>query len=120
MADVKTNLRDLSVAIFLGLLKRNNGCVEKNKLYNPRFFFETVNNVISNDISAAENLRLDNFGSEFKQDYKSIIDNGFKLAKKIFDTPFFEISKDDKIEWLGFQTQKGNPKDLDSKGHPKV
>lgn len=112
MADIKTNLRELSVATIFGLLKRNNGIVEKNNLYNPQIFLKNANEIIFNDISAAENLFLGNFQSEFNQEYKDIIDNSYKLAKKIFDTPFFDISKEDKIEWIGFQTQKGDPVDI--------
>lgn len=108
MADIKTHLRELSVATTVGLLNLDISFL-KADLYNSKKFYTYAQKVISNDISSAENiLEYDNYSD----DLKTIIDNGFKLGKKIYETPYFKIFKDDKIEWIGSDTQKGDPIDL--------
>lgn len=112
MADIKTNLRELSVAITLGMLKRDDGIAEKTNLYKPKKFLEEARSVIYNSINSATTLLIGESQPEYNQECRDIIDNGYKLAKKIFENPEFNIKKDDKIEWLGFQTQKGDPIDI--------
>lgn len=112
MADIKTNLRELSVATTLGMLKRDDGVAEKANLYKSKKFVEEANSVIYNSIASANNLLLGESQPEYNQECRDIIDNGYKLAKKIFENPAFDIKKDDKIEWLGFHTQKGDPIDI--------
>lgn len=108
MADIKTHLRELSVATTVGLLNLNISFL-KADLYNSKNFYTYAQKVISNDISSAENiLEYDNYSD----DLRTIIDNGFKLGKKIYEAPYFKIFKDDKIEWIGSDTQKGDPIDL--------
>lgn len=108
MADVKTHLRELSVATTVGLLNAN---IEFSKadLYDSKRFYTYAQKVIHSNISSATNiLDYDTFTGELKL----IIDNGYKLGKKIFESPYFKFSKNDKILWLGNDTQKGNPIDL--------
>jgi len=108
MADVKTHLRELSVATTVGLLNLDIDFI-KTDLYNSKKFYTYAQMVINNDISGAENiLEFDDFSGELK----TIIENGYKLGKKIYETPYFKIYKDDKIEWIGSDTQKDDPVDL--------
>jgi len=108
MADIKTHLRELSVATTVGLLKQNIN-FDKNDLYNSKIFYRFAQKVISNDISSAGNILELEY---FDEDLKIIIQNGYKLGIQILTTPHFKISKHDKIEWKGSDTQKGEPIDL--------
>lgn len=108
MADVRTHLRELSVATTIGLLNLE---IEFNKsdLYDSQRFLAYAKKIISGDISSANNLcRYKTFTGELQQ----IVDNGYKLGKKIFESPHFIIEKDAKIQWLGNDTQKGDPIDI--------
>ena len=49
MADIKTHLRELSVATTVGLLKKEIQ-FKKEDLYNPKKFMEYAREVISGDI----------------------------------------------------------------------
>lgn len=108
MADIKTNLRELSVAITIGLLSLEIE-FKPSDLYDSRRFLAYAQKIISGDISGAKNLcDYTVFTGELQQ----IIDNGYKLGEKIFDSPHFAIKKESRIQWLGNDTQKGNPIDI--------
>ena len=88
MADIKTHLRELSVATTIGLLSKNIS-YSQDDLYNSCKFFELASSIISNDISSANNLlKYDIFPAELK----SIIDNGHKLGVAIYKHPHFNIN----------------------------
>lgn len=108
MADIKTHLRELSVAITIGLF--NLGIDFKpNDLYNSRRFLAYAERVILGDISSARNLcNYETFTGELQQ----IVDNGYKLGKKIYKNPHFIIEKNANIQWLGNDNQKGAPIDI--------
>lgn len=108
MADIKTHLRELSVATTIGLL---NAEIEFNKsdLYNCQRFLAYAKKVINNDISLANNLTDYTI---FSGNLQIIVDNGYKLGKKIFENPYFHFAKNAQIKWLGNDTQKGNPIDI--------
>lgn len=108
MADIKTHLRELSVATTIGLLK-DGISFSCSDLYNPSTFLSLAKQVISGDISNANNLYTN---SIFSGELKNIIDNGYKLGIEIFNHPYFSISKSDKIQWLGNDTQKDDPVDI--------
>lgn len=108
MADIKTHLRELSVAVTVGLLK-NNIYFKQSDLYSSQYFLAAAENIIDNDISAAANLSEYPF---FTGDLKSIVDNGCKLGRKIYASPYFDICPDTPILWLGNDTQKGDPVDV--------
>lgn len=108
MADVKTHLRELSVATTIGLLK-NQIPFSIQDLYNSRQFFQYASEVINNDISSAKNvLEVPIFSGELQ----SIVDNGYKLGQKIYECNHFHIRDNDEILWLGNDTQKGDPIDV--------
>lgn len=108
MADIKTHLRELSVATTIGLLSKNIS-YSQDDLYNSCKFFELASSIISNDISSANNLlKYDIFPAELK----SIIDNGHKLGVAIYKHPHFNINYNSVIRWLGNDTQKGDPIDI--------
>ena len=108
MADIKTNLRELSVATTIGLLK-NGMPFNLQNLYNPKTFFAYATQVITGNISSACNVyALPSFSSELKQ----IVDNGYKLGRAIWENDYFSISKTDTISWLGNDTQKDDPVDI--------
>lgn len=103
MADIKTHLRDLSVATTIGLL---NAEIKFNQsdLYDCRRFLTYAKKVISNDISSANNLTDYTI---FSGDLQIIVNNGYKLGKKIFENPYFHFAKNAQIKWLGNDTKKG-------------
>jgi hypothetical protein len=102
MADVKTNLRELSVV--LGL--RNHTINEIRKI-SPVKFYDFVNTYVSNDISSAVNIRS---LTHFNSDHMSIIENGIKLGLEIRKSGI--INEQLNIRWLGFDSQKDDPVDL--------
>lgn len=108
MADIKTHLRELSVATILGLLK-NNLPFQLKDLYNSDMFWQSASQVIDSDISNAINIcDVQNYIGELRQ----IIDNGYQLATYIYNNPHFEITPKDPIYWLGNDTQKEDPADI--------
>ncbi len=108
MADIKTHLRELSVGTIIGLTLRKIP-FNKTELYNGQDFFDLAKKVISNDISGAKNI-LD-FKS-FPLELREIVDNGVKLGTKILSLSHFKFNSNDKIIWLGNDTQKDDPIDL--------
>jgi len=108
MADMKTHLRELSVATTIGLLTHEI-VFEKSDLYDANTFLAYAHKMISGDISNAQNLvNLGAFTGEFKQ----IVDNGIKLAQAIFENKHFRFPKNPVITWLGNNTQKEDPIDI--------
>ena len=108
MADIKTHLRELSVATFLGLLK-NNVNFQLENLYNSNNFWQLASQVIDSDISNARNIcDVQNYTGELAQ----IINNGYQLAIFIYNNPNFLITSKDPIYWLGSDTQKDDPTDI--------
>ncbi len=108
MADIKTHLRELSVATTIGLLNTGIQFTPKD-LYDSNNFFVFADKVITGDISNAKNLCTQ---SVFTGELQQIVDNGYKLGKSIFENPHFLISKSDQIKWLGNDTQKDDPVDI--------
>jgi hypothetical protein len=108
MADIKTHLRELSVATTIGLLKSG---VEFNKdeLYDSKRFFSYAQEMISCDITNANNITINPI---FTGELKQIVDNGFQLGKEICNNPHFNIKKTDSIYWVGNNTQKDDPVDI--------
>lgn len=108
MADIKTHLRELSVATTVGLL--NLQIVFKlSDLYDSKQFLSYARKVISGDISSASNLEnVPVFTGELKQ----IVDNGYKLGKAIYDNNYFILDKNVTITWQGNDTQKEDPIDI--------
>ena len=109
MADIKTHLRELSVATTIGLLK-NGIPFTLVDFYNPPVFYSKAQQVISTDISNASNLcDMHSFTPELKL----IIRNGFNLGSAIFKhSEFSNINKNSIIEWQGFDTAKDDPIDI--------
>lgn len=108
MADIKTHLRELSVATVLGLLK-NNLRFNLEDLYNSDMFWQLASQVINSDISNAFNIcDVQNYTGELRQ----IVDNGYQLATYIYNNPHFSITPKDPIYWLGNDTQKEDPADI--------
>lgn len=96
MADIKTVLREVSVATIVGLKKEE---IEYTieELYKPNSFLQYAKQVISGDLgNLAELLKpKDSFSSK----EKNIINNGNKLADEIYRK--FQINKEDVISWEG-------------------
>ena len=108
MADIKTHLRELSVATTIGLLK--NGIPFKlQDLYDSKNFFTFARQVISGDISSAKNLCSQ---PTFTGNLKTIVDNGYNLGREIYYNSYFKIHREDKITWQGNDTQKDDPIDI--------
>lgn len=107
MADIKTILRELSVATQLGLLVDNKKSVLSEK--NPKAFLELAEKYVEGIIPSAKSIS--NL-SGFDPQQKTIINNGSLLAISIFEDKHFSIRKSDTIEWVGGDTQKSNPADV--------
>lgn len=108
MADIKTHLRELSVATTIGLLN-NSISFTLDDLFDSKQFFNFADKVITGDISSAKNLCTQpHFDGELRQ----IVVNGYNLGKKIYETPYFTINKGDIITWQGNDTQKDDPVDI--------
>ncbi len=113
MADIKTHLRELSVATTVGILA-NNKELNLSDMYSGKTFMMLARSVISNDISSANNLLS---FPKFTGELRSIVDNGIKLGKKILESKEFCISASPVIKWLGNDTQKGDPVDITVDGY---
>lgn len=108
MADIKTHLRELSVATTIGILKEEMP-VTINDLYNSEKFYNYASKLISNDISSAANILSEPM---YTGELRAIINNGYRLGKKIFESDYFKICAGDTIKWTGNNTQKGDPIDI--------
>ena len=108
MADIKTHLREISVATTIGLL-RDMIPHRKRDFYDSKKLFSYANKVIENGVNSATNI-LDY--DVYTEELKEIIDNGYKLGEKIYYSKEFNIQCYDKIQWLGNDTQKGDHIDL--------
>lgn len=108
MADIKTHLRELSVAVTVGLLNKGISFTVSD-LYRSSSFMAYAQRVIDGDITSANNLlEYDCFPDELKD----IINNGHKLGVAIYSNPQLIIEQGAKIRWLGNNTQSGNPIDI--------
>lgn len=108
MADIKTHLRELCVATTVGLLSSETD-FNKSELYDPTTFLSYARQVVSGDISSADNLKS---VSAFTGELKQIVDNGYRLGKAIVECSHFDIGKNPIITWLGNDTQKSDPVDI--------
>ena len=108
MADIKTHLRELSVATTIGLLK-DHIPFRLQDLYDAKQFWAYAQQVVSGDISGAKNLCSQNI---FTGELKQIVDNGYQLGKTIYEMPYFKILPTDPITWEGNNTQKDDPVDI--------
>ena len=107
MADIKTILRETSVATIVGLKKEE---IEYTieELYNPSLFLQYAKQVISGELGSL-NDSLDSINS-FSNEEINIINNGNKLADVIFQK--FQIDKEDTITWEGNNVGKEDPIDI--------
>lgn len=108
MADIKTHLRELSVATTIGLLNMEIE-FKRDDLYDAQRFLSYAKKVISGDISSANNLAEE---TTFEGELKQIVDNGYRLGKRIYEDSYFSIQKGDTITWQGNDTQKDDPVDI--------
>lgn len=108
MADIKTHLRELSVATTIGLLK-NGIDFALEDLYDSKEFFAYAQQVITGNLASAQNLTLQ---ATFTGELRQIVDNGYQLGKAIYEMPYFHISKEDSVTWQGNDTQKEDPVDI--------
>ena len=108
MADIKTHLRELSVATTVGLLNLEIE-FKPSDLYDSKRFLAYARKVISGDISSASNLEDE---PVFTGELKQIVDNGYRLGKAIYENDHFIIDKNATITWQGNDTQKEDPVDI--------
>lgn len=102
MADIKTNLRELSVGFYFYRGK-------SEIPISPRRFLEVCHkNIVGSNILTIQNIssNSDLFGYEELQ----IINNGIKLGEVI--SRVFKVSATPNIKWVGFHTQSGQAVDL--------
>ena len=108
MADIKTHLRELSVATTIGLINMQIN-YKRDELYDSKRFLAYAKQVVSGDISSANNLSTT---PRFTGELKQIVDNGYQLGQAIISNKKFNIKKGDAIYWLGNNTQKDDPVDI--------
>ncbi len=108
MADIKTHLRELSFAVTVGLLKSSTSFCYAD-LLDSRVFYGHAAGLIDNDISVGANIL--NIG-RYTGEYADIVANGVKLGRAVYENPHFHITPQDKIIWLGNDTHRGNPVDV--------
>ena len=101
MADILTNLRELSVAFSLYFPS------QKPELINPHLFVEACNKHIGNCKILVGNISSDS--RKFQEAEMETINNGYKLAKRLRKT--FGIPHSPAIEWVGNQ-KSDSPEDL--------
>ncbi|MGV3209727.1 hypothetical protein ACEE12_05205 [Streptococcus suis] len=108
MADIKTHLRELSVATTLGLLKSEIAFTIE-ELYDPKKFMSFATQVINSNLDSASNIKdMDSFNRDLRQ----IINNGINLAKSIYKNKHFNIESSDVLTWEGGDTNKDDPIDI--------
>ncbi len=106
MADIKTHIRELSVAVGVSLSVNRQSC-EDIDLISVTDFFQYASRVVNNDISIANNiLSIGDFSGEYLQ----ILNNGLKLGHQIVEK--FNVKQIDIMIWCGGDTQKDDPTDL--------
>lgn len=108
MADIKTHLRELSVATTVGLLNMEIE-FKRSDLYDAKRFLAYAQKIITGDISSASNLASE---TTFTGELRQIVDNGYQLGKAIYEDEHFDIPKDAVITWQGNDTQKEDPVDI--------
>ena len=107
MADIKTNLREISVAITAALLiKKIN--FDYNDLYEPQKLKKLATTASVNCENASNIFNI----FEYTEDLKEIIENGYNLAISIVNSNYFKFNDNDDVVWVGYQTQKDDPIDL--------
>ena len=94
MADLKTDLRELSVAVELGILIRRIK-LNTDDLYNPKNFVHIATKIINNRIDDATKI---SDLEEFTPDLIKIINNGCRLGRKIYDCSEFKFHEYDLIK----------------------
>lgn len=102
MADIKTNLREISVLVGISNIVNNEGLI-----FDAPSFFNKASLIIPIDHHQhIQNLNLPRFNSE----QLKIIENGYKLASKIVNK--FNVLSIDSLEWHGFDVYKEDPIDI--------
>ncbi len=104
MADIKTHLRELSVAVAIGCLKAG---IQVPSLLTPDSFMEIARRTVSGDISSASNIRT---LPRFDKEHTDIISHSIALGRLIHEK--FDVSPQDEVVWLGNDTQSGSPVDI--------
>lgn len=105
IADIKTHLRELSVAVGAGSIIK--GEYHLDIIPDSESFFEECEEYVEGNLISARNiLDVDIRSGE----YSSIVRNGLKMANAICEE--FSFLPDDKIVWVGDDTQKDDPVDL--------
>lgn len=102
MADILTNLRELSVAFFLSTPS------QEPQSITPQLFTKVCNKNITNCNIAADNIASNNL--RFNQSEMATINNGYKLAMEL--GKILGTSKIPAIKWVGNQRESNSPEDL--------
>lgn len=109
MADIKTNLRELSVGTYLGMMIRKISMVQ-DKLYDFDYFKANTIIIFGTDIKSKITNILEL--NQLDKSSITILKNGYNLAKTIYNSSYFSFSAFDQIKWVGYDTQKNSVIDL--------
>lgn len=107
MADIKTSLRELSVAVTVGLLARNSEFALE-ELYDCEKFFNFSKEIVKTNVPITQLSSI----KEFTPEFRNIIKNGYALGEKIYNSTEFDIDENSEIIWKGNDTQKEDPVDI--------
>lgn len=108
MADLKTQLRELSVAASLGLLIRSIP-FKVEDLYSPDRFYAYVEKVVTGPLPSSWAGKGEPL---FPAPCIQIIENGYNLARYLFEHPHFHFTPGDEITWQGNDNHKDDPVDI--------
>jgi len=106
MADIKTHLRELGVAVGVSLLFKEGKCNLDD--IDPRLFY----NLCSTTLTSFDfvSLKSDLDRKDFTSSELTILDNSFELARAIYKN--FKLKVTDKIIWCGANSHSESPVDL--------
>lgn len=107
MADIKTDLRELSVATTVGLLIKNIDFSIKD-FYCPKEFFSLCSVAISNFIYSKDYTKF-NFSSN---EIRIILNNGYRLGLAIYNNNNFSFNSNNKVLWVGNSNTRNDPTDI--------
>lgn len=106
MADTKTHLRELGVAVGISMLLKQEVCTTED--LTPNYFYKICSDVL--DSSELVLIKSELEEENFTPSQLVILNNSFELARAIYKT--FELKKTTQIVWCGANNHSESPIDL--------
>lgn len=109
MADLKTTLRELSVATYIALVLKNEKIPTLQATYDINKFLIDAQKLLNIDLSA--HIKAYHEGSNI-QELSNILTNGYRLGEAILISRYFKFKTNDPIRWVGGDIKQKYPFDL--------